>query len=700
MPKRPSILLGGGHLAALWALAVVQPLLSLLGGNPEFFVARENSAAEIIGFALLFTLLPPLIATGIEALLNLINRGTRWALHLFLVGLLFAILILQFLKQIADGPAVPMIAVAIAAGAFLAWAYGYRKFLRSLTDILIPAPLVILVVFFFFSESAQLTTSAEDVEAYEGTIKNPAPVVMLVFDEFPVGSLMTPDGEVNRRRFPAFAGLADTADWFRNTTTPAAFTTIAVPSLLTGLAPETDSLPTAADHPQSIFTLLGGEYRVNAVEPITQVCPESICPANDESDGGFLDAMSSLGDDLQVVSAHLLLPESLGEKLPDISQTFEGFGGDGSVPAEKAQAEQWVDNRHENVDRAFDGNSTIEELLAGIDGRPGPTLDFAHASDPHYPWTHYPSGTSYATSTEDFRQFDVDEVWSGDRYVTSRATQAHLLDVGYVDRLVGRVIDRLKQQGRWEESMFIVTADHGGALLPGVSRREAEPENIGEVATVPLFVKRPGQTEGRVVNRHTCSNEILPMVAKALRTELPWETGVCDRDRVTVNNGSGPLVTAPVKTALAQRQRYIDRVATLFGAETGWRRVLELGPNRGLIGRPLKTTWLLENGEQGTIDPDREGAALNVYRPGASSNKLLRQRGTIDGLDGPRPMAIAVNGRIAAVGRSFEEDDLMRYTILLPEWALRAGRNEIELFTVTRTGGVTSLTRLGSPADQ
>lgn len=497
MPKRPSIPLGGGHLAALWALAVIQPLLSLLGGNPEFFVARENSATEIIGFALIASLLPPLVATGAEAMLNLVSRNARWALHLFLVGLLFGTLTLQFLKQVADGPAGLMIAGSLAAGASLAWAYGYRQFLRSLADILIPAPLIILVVFLFFSDTAELTTSADDVEAYELSIKNPAPVVMLVFDEFPSGSLMTPGGEINGKRFPAFAELAETGNWFRNTTTRGAFTTIAVPSLLSGIAPEADSLPTAADHPDSVFTFLGGSYRINAVEPITQVCPESICPANaDDSGGGFLDAMNAFSDDLQVVTAHLLLPDSLGDSLPDISQTFEGFGdgaeGEGSGSIDRANAEQWVENRHENVDRAFDGNSTIEEMLAGMGGE-GPALDFAHASDPHYPWTHYPSGTAYATQTEDFRNFDVDEIWSGDRYVTDRARQAHLLDVGYVDRLVGRVMGRLKEQGRWDETMFIVTADHGGALLPGVSRREAEPENLGEIATVPLFVKEPGR---------------------------------------------------------------------------------------------------------------------------------------------------------------------------------------------------------------
>ncbi len=39
---RPSVLLGVAHLTALWALAIVQPMLSLLGDSPEFFVTRSK----------------------------------------------------------------------------------------------------------------------------------------------------------------------------------------------------------------------------------------------------------------------------------------------------------------------------------------------------------------------------------------------------------------------------------------------------------------------------------------------------------------------------------------------------------------------------------------------------------------------------------------------------------------------------------
>lgn len=190
------------------------------------------------------------------------------------------------------------------------------------------------------------------------------------------------------------------------------------------------------------------------------------------------------------------------------------------------------------------------------------------------------------------------------------------------------------------------------------------------------------------------------MISRTLGTDLPWETTPCSRDEVVVDNGFGPLATAPLGRVLAQRQAYIDRVASVFGAETGWDRVLELGPNRDLIGRPVKEVWRLEDGSGATTVPDRSGAALDVFRPGAASNKVLRQRGTIEGAGGPAALAISVNGRIAAVGRSFEEGDEIRYTILLPERALRPGRNRIELFEAEGGGEAPSLTRLGSSSDQ
>ena len=99
---------------------------------------------------------------------------------------------------------------------------------------------------------------------------------------------------VDARRYPTFASLARESTWYREPTTVAGRTTEAVPALLTGRRPREGDLPTATDHPGSLFTLLSRSHRLEVVEPITDVCPRDLCaevaPAH-----GAADAVARLG---------------------------------------------------------------------------------------------------------------------------------------------------------------------------------------------------------------------------------------------------------------------------------------------------------------------------------------------------------------------------------------------------------------------
>src|SRR5690606_1302822 len=142
----------------------------------------------------------------------------------------------------------------------------------------------------------------------------PAPVVMVVFDEFPTGSLMKPDGQIDATRYPAFADLASSSTWYRNASAAGAYTPLAVPSIFTGIPPNHDNLPIAADHPRSIFTLLGGSYELRVMEAATKICPDQLCPPEDNAtkEGSTDDLFS----DLFVVSKYLLLPDTMTRNLP------------------------------------------------------------------------------------------------------------------------------------------------------------------------------------------------------------------------------------------------------------------------------------------------------------------------------------------------------------------------------------------------
>jgi hypothetical protein len=55
------------HLLVLSSFAFAQPLFDLLGKTPEFFVVRGSRPADIVVFAIVLTLVPPLVLVGVEA---------------------------------------------------------------------------------------------------------------------------------------------------------------------------------------------------------------------------------------------------------------------------------------------------------------------------------------------------------------------------------------------------------------------------------------------------------------------------------------------------------------------------------------------------------------------------------------------------------------------------------------------------------
>lgn len=250
------------HLAALWGFAVAQPLFDLLGRNAEFFATRGSEGVEVVGFGLALAVGPPAILLAAELLAEVLQPRLRGRLHLLFAAVLAAILALQVIKRIADlGVAAPL-AIAAICGAAAAVAYARAPGLRTFLTALAPAPLLFLVLFLAASPVARLVFASE-ASARSAGVAADAPVVFIVFDELPVTSLLDERGEIDARHYPSFASLARRSSWFPNATGVHDRTSKAVPALLTGRRPRAGSLPIAADHPRSLFTLLGGSYRID-----------------------------------------------------------------------------------------------------------------------------------------------------------------------------------------------------------------------------------------------------------------------------------------------------------------------------------------------------------------------------------------------------------------------------------------------------
>ncbi len=692
MPGRPSLLVGSGHLAALWALAFAEPLFDLLGRNAEFFVARGNGAGQILVFSFAFTLLPPLAMLAAEAIAARVSEGLRWALHLGLVALLVAAIALQVFKKFADGPTGLLIVAALLAGAGMAAAYARTRFWRGLADVLIPAPLVILAAFLLFSDVSKLVLPQDKAKAAAITIRSRTPVVQIVFDEFPEGSLMDRSGRIDASRFPSFADLAAHSNWYRSATTVSGFTPRAVPSILTGTLPGPDELPTSADQPRSIFTLLGGTYRMHVMEEATRICPTDLCGDEDRGSDGSLSALFS---DLRVVSEHLLLPNGIREHLPAIDTTFGNFANQVGSQAPRVRfAPDDADQLAVAIRQGIKGDESerMASFLAGLRG--GRTLNLIHLMKPHYPWTHFPDGRKFSNLSSEFKDvLAEDSTWLGPKPLTDLALQRHLLEAGFTDHLLGEAIAKLRRSGLWNRALVVVLADHGNAVIPHQPRRNPTHANLGQIAPVPLFIKAPGQTRGRVVDRHVCTTDVLPTEARLLGIHYPWPRYPCPAGRVTVANSPDGSSSLPFDEVESLRGAYVDRIARSYGTDTGFGPVLRFMPNPELVGRAATSLPRAEpGGETASLTEPQRLRDVDPRAPVVLASLL---RGTIDGGEPGEALAASVDGRIAAVGRSYSSAGTNVFSLLVPPRFLRRGTEQVQIYRVQGKGRALRLTPLG-----
>lgn len=690
-PGHPSLLVGSGHLAALWALAFAEPLFDLLGRNPDFFVARGNSGADIVLFSVTFTLAPPLAMLAVEWVAARIDRRLQWGIHLVLVALLVGAMALQVLKEVTAGPGGVLIALALLIGGFAAAGYARTRFLRGVTDVLIPAPAVVLAIFLLFSDVSELVLPQSEARAAAIKIRSRTPVVEVIFDELPEGTLMDGEGGIDARRFPAFATLAAHSTWYRGATTVAGFTPRAVPAILTGTLPDEDELPNSSGQPRSVFTLLGGTYRMHVMENATSICPGSLC--GDEGRSTTTDDVGSLFSDLRVISEHLLLPGGIAQHLPDVDQSFGDFANQANDQPPRLRNARDPD-RFAAALRQQSGDESIRMAQFIADLRGGRVLNLIHIEKPHYPWTHFPDARKYSNLSSEFGDvLAEDGSWDGPRSLTDLALQRHMLETGFTDHLLGRLIARLKQNGLWDRALIVVTADHGNAVIPHQKRRNPTHANLGQIAPVPLFIKAPGQTRGRIVDRHVCTTQILPTIARMLGIGYPWQRYPCPQETVTVANSPTGESSLPFKRVERLRDAYVARIGRLFGSDTGWQPVLRFEPHPELIGRPVESLALSRAGHaSATIDEQDRLGDVDPRAPVVLASLL---RGALSGAEPGEALAAAVSGRIAAVGRSFSAAGSVRYSLLIPPRYFRDGANRVEVYRVRGGGSAIRLQRLG-----
>ena len=680
----------GAQLLAASGFALAQPLFDLLGKNAEFFAVRGSTPFDIVLFALVVTFGPALVLIAVELVVAAVSATAAQVLHHVFLGFLGAVFGVQALKRSGVDGTTVLVAGAVAIGLAVALAAWWWRPARSFLTLLGAAPLLFLALFLLDSPTSKLVISSGDAQATAIRVRATTPVVFVLFDEFPVIDLQDASGGIDARRFPNFARLAAGSTWYRNTTTLSASTTVAVPAILSGKRPAKGALPIFRDHPNNLFTLLGKRYRMQVTESQTRLCPQSLCKRRN---GTAESRLSSLYSDVKVVYLHLLAPPALEDRLPVIDESWGNFGsastevldgGGSGLPK--------VDLKTFYLGRVHDFDRFVASLR-----KPGggpPTLYFIHVLLPHTPWLYLPDGRARAVTAPNAPGRNG-ELWLNGQLAV-QAWQRHLLQAGFTDRLLGAFLRRMHRTGLWDKALVVVTADHGVSFRGGDLRRHPTRTNLAELAFTPLFLRLPGQQQGRVVDTHVQTVDILPTMADALGIRIPWKT-----DGRSVLSGTRPPsrvdvagVVASYPAALAQRRASLERQLGLLGSGSWGPELAGTGAYRRLVGTSVST--LAATGDPGaSAHLDAVGSKLLRRYPRRSPFVPSPLAGTLSGVHVGQAVAVALNGRIAAVSVAYRNPGggPVRFSLLAPESAFRTGRNSVRVFVL---GGSPAHARLAA----
>jgi hypothetical protein len=680
------------HLFTLGGFALAQPLFDLLSRNAGFFVARDSEPIDIVILTAVLSFLVPTLPVLLLGIARRLGHRAHRAMLTFLMVLLIAVTALPAVGRALSLPGISVIALAVLVGVFATIAYFRIASAKVYLTALSPAIVLFPVLFLFNPSVTRLLRAEPEVnrERAKTTLAAPAPVILLILDEISVISLMDQDGQIDSGLFPNFAAFAHDGTWFRNATTVSDATLNAVPAILTGILPEKEAggifevrqLPTSQDYPNTLFSLLGGAYELKVFETATRLCPKDLCAVGPRG-GGLADRVRALLSDLSLVYLHVILPADLSAGLPIVTQQWSSFATRDPV---RDHFRRVVGDRLGQ----FDG---FLNSFNGARARPG--LHFLHVMLPHVPWNYVPSGRSYGSATDTFRIEGLHgQRWALDEWSIALAQQRHLLQVALVDKLVGQLMTRLKERDLYDQSLIILTADHGVSFRPGDLSREVSKTNLPEIMSIPLIVKEPGQRQGGADDRNVQSVDILPTIADVLGVSVPWlmdghsvrgKIDGASKEKVFFPrlNRTGARVVAQPESALA---------ATLDIARTRrahWDPVnfYGIGPFGELVGKRVQDLDV-------TLEPRLEaglahGDLLSRVDPASGFVPVLiaGRIGMAKGVTGPVDLAIALNGVISATTRTLAESNALAFSALVAEESLRTGHNKVEVFALSESEG-------------
>ncbi len=662
-------------LLALWSFAVAQPLYDLLQQNPTYLITHELAGWRLMLFLLVVSFLFPLglmAAFFVPAyLIRSLRKRIPWLFALAAFGLLMALFNGLLRNTFPEMGFATEFVISALTSLMVVWGIQRSASAFEFLQLAAFAALVFPAIFLWQLPASFLESELETSE-YEMALTGAIPdIVLVVFDELALTTMLDDAQQIDEQRLPNFAAFAADASWYAQASAVAASTRLAIPAIFTGEPPELNKPSDVVSHPRNIFSMLNGAYSFNVEEPITRLCLFSQCQRSGVLRLVILDTL--------IVIGHLTAPKWLVNRLPPIGGHWVGF---------------WSPNFNPTAGPIDERIASIGRFVDGLAKTASPGLHVLHSVLPHVPYTLLPTGARLFRHGETPGHV-IDS--QGDRFIdkpwaVTESRYQYEWQLRYVDLALGRILQRLKALDKYDNALIIVTADHGFRLVSGKNRREPDVDSFIDIAAIPMLIKLPGQTKGRKDDRVFQSTDILGVIEKVLTSE---ESGAVAEKGAAEKKGS-----AAKKRATTQHEHASSSVA-----ESTQRAILSSTQRIVLPQRfdfatqqNLPAAVVAKNNHPGfevpsSPRPDCSGAPSvtlaeeQIYQNThpdhfLAAHLLFQSSQPIDAAS----LVVRVNNRASGVHQTDEE----QYSAFVdPEW-LQAGYNSVQLLQ-KRGGSVCAL---------